>query len=361
MSSGYLLSAGLCAVTLLIFLMYIFRGRSRRPVTGEKPLPPEGISACRAGYIIDGIIDQKDVASIIIDFIGEGYVTCTGATLFKVKEMDSSEDAFRKEVFDGLFASGDSFDTRTPSRNFAASYETAVEGLHTSFRHGRKRLFTVSSTVMRYIAALLVVSACTVPCAAAGKRFIYFALLAFVLVTAGTASVIRTADKAYSMSPSSKRRRYLAGMIPVLAAAGICAYAAASSYGEFYAVFMLSAIPDIVMLPYIRKRTEEGSRIYEELLSLRDFIRHADHNTLRIVASRNDGYYMRILPYAYVFGLTDRWMKNFARVDADAVRGTTDIKTCCNNLCNGILYVLPESVIRRKDYTGFGDRGSRLF
>lgn len=361
MNYEYIVSAGLFAVTIVIFLMYIFRGRSRRPVTGEKPLPPDGVSACRAGYIIDGIIDQKDVASIIIDFIAEGYVTCTGSSLFKVKEMPSSEDAFRKEVFDGLFAQGDSIDTRTPSRNFAASYESAVEGLITSFRHGRRRLFTASSTVMRYAGAFFSVLACTVPCALAGKRFVFFAILAFVLVSAGIALVIRTGDKAYSMSPASKRRRYLAGILPVLAAVGISSYAVFVSLGKLYAVFMLTVIVDVAMLPYIRKRTEEGSRIYEELLSLRYFIRHADHNTLRIMASRNEGYYMRILPYAYVFGLTDRWMKNFAKVDADAVRGTADIRRCCNNLCNGILYVLPESVIRRKDYTGFGDKGSRLF
>jgi uncharacterized membrane protein len=62
---------------------------------------------------------------------------------------------------------------------------------------------------------------------------------------------------------------------------------------------------------FIRKRTPQGVEWVGKILGLRNFIIAAESEKLKALVSENPSYFYNVLPYAYVLGITDLWIKNF--------------------------------------------------
>ena len=49
----------------------------------------------------------------------------------------------------------------------------------------------------------------------------------------------------------------------------------------------------------------------EKLTGFKEFIKAAEIDRIKLLVEENPGYFYNILPFAMVFGLTDKWAKNF--------------------------------------------------
>ncbi len=54
------------------------------------------------------------------------------------------------------------------------------------------------------------------------------------------------------------------------------------------------------------------------LIGLRDFIETAELERMQMLADDNPNWFYHIMPYAYVFGLSDVWMKKFEQIAVPA-------------------------------------------
>jgi uncharacterized membrane protein YgcG len=70
-------------------------------------------------------------------------------------------------------------------------------------------------------------------------------------------------------------------------------------------------------------RTPEGSRLLDETLGFREFISTAEGG--RAAFAEEEGIFTRYLPYAVVFGVTDRWARAFADLGAEAAAAEAGI------------------------------------
>ena len=64
----------------------------------------------------------------------------------------------------------------------------------------------------------------------------------------------------------------------------------------------------------IVKRTDYNLEVTGKLLGLRDFIKTAEMPRLEVLLKDNPGYYFDVFPYAVVFGLADKWAKQFTEI-----------------------------------------------
>ena len=67
-------------------------------------------------------------------------------------------------------------------------------------------------------------------------------------------------------------------------------------------------------LKYIPKRTEYGSEMYGKIKGFKRFLTTAEKEKLEEMVSSNPSYFYDILPYAYVLGITDKWIKQFENI-----------------------------------------------
>ena len=59
------------------------------------------------------------------------------------------------------------------------------------------------------------------------------------------------------------------------------------------------------------KRTQQGSQWLGKVQGFRNFILKAEKERLKMLVDHNPDYFYHILPYAYVLGISDQWIKNF--------------------------------------------------
>ena len=64
----------------------------------------------------------------------------------------------------------------------------------------------------------------------------------------------------------------------------------------------------------MRSRTAYGNEMLGKLLGFRNFIRVSEVDRLEALVEQDPKYFYSILPYAYVFGLSDKWAKKFKSI-----------------------------------------------
>ncbi|MGN1344567.1 MAG: DUF2207 domain-containing protein, partial [Traorella sp.] len=99
---------GLCSILLvLLFFLYIKFARQEQVIPVVSFEAPKGLSSAGVGYVIDGVVDNKDVLSLIIDFANRGYLkihdTKDDTILTKVKDIDRSCNGYEILFFNLLF------------------------------------------------------------------------------------------------------------------------------------------------------------------------------------------------------------------------------------------------------------------
>lgn len=67
----------------------------------------------------------------------------------------------------------------------------------------------------------------------------------------------------------------------------------------------------------MEKRTDENAELIGKILGLKNFIREAELDRINMLVEENPHYFYNVLPYAFVMGLTDKWAKNFERINIE--------------------------------------------
>ena len=73
----------------------------------------------------------------------------------------------------------------------------------------------------------------------------------------------------------------------------------------------LSGLVILIASRYMPRKTKEGTLLNEELLGFREFIDRAEKDRIEALAKNDPTLFDRVLPFALVFGLEDRWADAF--------------------------------------------------
>jgi uncharacterized membrane protein len=112
-----------------------------------------------------------------------------------------------------------------------------------------------------------------------------------------------------------RRVRQVWTFVAVLVVIG--GFFAAAPYGPVAAV-SICACAAIMWIVGRRmpRRTRHGREAYERIAGLREFIRRVEADRLERLGGRTAGNFEKILPYAVVLGVADRWAHAFAGIYA---------------------------------------------
>ena len=64
----------------------------------------------------------------------------------------------------------------------------------------------------------------------------------------------------------------------------------------------------------MERRNQKYARELGQIFGLRNFIEKAELPKLNLLVEEDPSYFYNILPYAYVMGLTDKWIKQFENI-----------------------------------------------
>lgn len=362
-------------------LLWFAFGRDPKVVQTVEFYPPEEISPAEVGYIVDGIVDEKDLVSLVIYFAEKGYLTIEEIdkgkfVLIKKKEMDDEAKIYESTFFEGLFKLRDSVTLTELQGDFFDSFQASSVQLKAHFTKSREsRIFTQNSIGARALGMLLML----VPIAGMAILGPIYSMLdpqtaiisipILFLIFTGYSIVIAAHDKHDANSRVKYKTKVILGGI--LAVLGVLVFTGYSilfldfAYGVFAVI--ASAISFIFTIR-MKQRTKRSAELLGKILGFKEFIRTAELEKIKKLSEEDPAYFYNVLPYAYVLGLNEKWAKNFEglAVEPPAWYGGGYNNTLFNtwifmNMFNGFTNTMASTIVPPQASAGSGGLGSGGF
>ena len=314
---------------LILWFLY---GRDPKLVKTLEFYPPDGLTPGEVGYLYDENVDKRDIVSTIVYLADKGYIRIEQQDsrkdflLIGLKKPGAGEPEYVKTIYDGLFADRDKSRAYTSSLGsyFGTRYRMAKAqipdgikiGTFYSKRSWAARGLAVAASAMPVLAfsiwelkngssaglfgllwgTIFIVSAAVTLCYAAdcvrrASKFktsvMFFLGMLFALL--GITPTLALSEMLGSISDA----KAILLIVLVIAGTGITMFLAVISYA----------------------RTPKYNEIMGKISGFRDFIKTAELDKLNELVEEDPEYFYHIVPYAYVFGLTNNWIKKFEDIE----------------------------------------------
>ena len=310
-------------LALLVAGVFRAKYRKRRVVPTVEFYPPDGITSAEVGYITDHSADDKDIMSLLLWLADKGYLSIEEQKkdtllLTKKREPEPALPQYVHSFWGALFPAGKSeCSTADFGSSFATGFLSAKQDLMREFIGKRKlAVGRAASVLCSALSAVAFAGALLLCTGGVSDGAIVGAIAGGVLLLAAGLLLGVTVVQRYFLSAGA-RIGILAACAVLYALAAACALAVAF-YGVVPFVLPLAlgaaGIVANVLAGTTGGETEYCADVTGKLLGFRDFIKTAELDQLKMLAAENPQYFYSVLPYAYVFGLTDIWFKRFADI-----------------------------------------------
>ena len=324
----YAADGAIGVITLLVLGLFLAKGRDPKSVTTVEFYPPEDLSPAEIGYIYDNAVNDQDMTSLVMWFASKGYLKISAGPgekkflrkeqpiiiLNKIRDLPDSAPAYQRLFFNGLFEYGREAHLKNlaVSTSFADRYEAAKESLQD--RYGKMNPERRLQTGQGYTAA---------GCLGGFLLLSIFGLASTLLYSYG---------------------------------------------GQFLKLLVVTAVCSIIVflcVIHMSRPTPYRVQMLGRIRGFRDFIAAAELDRINQLVEQDPDYYYDILPYAYVFGLTDKWAKNFEVLAPDPPQWysgpdyyMTTPAVFCDTIGGSVRSSLSESAVHTTSSSDFSGGGS---
>ncbi len=306
---------------LVMAVMFFFFGRDKQIISSIQFHPPSGMDSAAVGYIIDGNVSDTDTISLLLYWADKGYLKIREtqkSTLAFTKLGDLPDDApeYEKTLFDGIFGKyapvGEDVVLSSLKYKTADIFAKTKKQIAKNYSH---RVYTDSSKIARAVSSIL-----------SGIPFVGFTIslvmyttanglvfLLSVLYLIGMLLFNQTVDYWYSRarSPRLAMGSVAVAMSVTSVASLVLVYGIEMLRGNLLNLFpglaaaSVTSLAGLILTGFMKKRTEECVEWMGYLVGLRDFIETAELERMKVIAQDSPQLFYHILPFAYVFGLSD--------------------------------------------------------
>ena len=311
-----------------IMLWYLF-GRDKHMVKTLEFYPPDELTPGEIGYLVDGRADKQDLISTIVYLADKGYLEIEeidrkNYRFIGIQDPGTEVPEYVRKIYFGIFPGEKRVRTSkqiASSSTFGNSYLKAKEKLEKMFE-GSRAIVRPDSRMARAACSV----AAIVPSAAyvtwggingdeMGGTLLGWAavhILISVYLMCSVYDNIRSSSKVKTVLKSLGAIWFFTmgvGILPLTsdalslldrpkALALVMYLVVGTLISMFFAVIAIA-------------RTDSYTDLLGRVLGFKDFIRTAELDKLNELVEEDPAYFYHIMPYAYVFGLSKKWIKNF--------------------------------------------------
>ncbi len=364
-------------------VIWFFFGRDEHMVKTLEFYPPDELTPGEIGYIVDGSVDKRDIVANIVYMADKGYLSIedydkNDFIFHAVAEPSGLEPPYIQTLYDGIFAGGRK-EVRSDrmGTKFGRKYERAHEQLANMFR-GRSSINTPESQMARaFCTVASVVPAfafCTWATACGDDLGMFELVWTAIHIFITTGIMCSVYDRIRSRSKIKTVLMTLAAIWFFVAGVGVLPMFSdtinnidSEKAMAIAGILVVGTLIGIFFSVIAIARRREYTRLMGRILGFKEFIKTAELDKLKELVEQDPEYFYHISPYAYVFGLSDKWIKNFAdipvvtptwyysrydRMDAfDYYMMGRMMNTCSSSVSNNITIPAPPS------HTGSGGSG----
>lgn len=332
----FVLSALFSVISLWLWYKY---GRDDKVVETVEFYPPEGFNSLEVGFLYNGLANSRDVTSLLIYLANRGYIKITetdekslfsnskGFTITKLKEYDGKKKN-EKLFLDGLFKKKDVVSKSDLYNSFYVTNNKILSNINS--KSNRNKIFERSaSNKIPFVVVMIIVTFCLItipPVLTYGEsELLIFALL---FPGVGFSTMISMLTSPNNINGSSKGESILIkvfGIVFGLVFGGVPfmvmvlpSLLLSPIYLIGYIVGLICISVMVVCLKYLPKRTLYGNEMLGKLRGFKSFLETAEKSRLEAMVMDNPTYFYDILPFTYVLGVSDKWIKKFEAMSLQA-------------------------------------------
>lgn len=326
--SMWALGAGIVILvgSILLFLKF---GKDDDVIVTVEFKAPDDLDSASVGYVIDNSVENRDILSLIIDWANRGFLLIHDEKktfrLEKLKEMDKENSkGYERVFFDAIFKSGNIVEEKDlKDGNIGSALANAKRMLKNSFyRNPKKRVYSSASLGLQALMVFLTVIPSTVlSLSSAYAKYemmqvaIPYMIPSIILIVTCFPWMILM-QKRYVM----KKASFFIACFALLFINGIVV-AINAMLQVFLGVNILIVVIIalitfllLVIMLFMEKRTKQGNRWLGQILGLKEFIISCEKDQIEMLANESPSAFFDVLPYAYVLGVSDVWVKKFENI-----------------------------------------------
>lgn len=315
------------------FFMIAYPKMQKRKRQMLECYPLEDIEIGTLGYLLDGVCDERDLTCILIEWANQNYISIRDEnqtiTIVLVNELPPSAKSYEKHFFNLLFTDY-TFTTidQLKERNLKAKMQEVLSEITMEqVAKGKKPVYTTSSYQWQLLACLcvciplmLTMFACRYEATFLLTRSLLHAGIVGLLVYANCLPWVWIVKNQFHLVKNTLDvYRVLVMLINFVCGGLLYVYLSQNGTQIVYVAisFTLTILYACIMI-FMEKRTALGRYQFERLQALRSFIRRARSEQLSNLLYDNPYYFEDMLPYAYIFDITDIWGKKFTSIPLQA-------------------------------------------
>ncbi len=314
-----------------IFLWYKY-GKDDHVIETVEFYPPEGFNSLDVGYYYKGLVNDNDVISLLIYLANKGYLKIeeikTGKKssfkLTKLKDYDGN-DVNERMFLNGLFRNSSTINLKDLEYRF---YKT-INSIFTNVQSDKSKMFEKSaSSKIKYVVLMVIVIFLLITVKPVmDYSGIEEAMVSLVFTGIGFSlmfsmfvlknQTIYVNGKATNSSIAVKLFGLLFGLIfggGPLVAMVLPALQIEPIYLFAYIFGLVCVFGMIICISNLPKRTSYGNEMLGKIKGFKTFLTTAEKEKLELMVMDNPTYFYDILPYAYVLGVSKKWIEKFESI-----------------------------------------------
>lgn len=337
---------GLPVLFLVISVFIWFKyGRDDMVVETVEFYPPNGINSLDAGYFYKGEVEGNDVTSLLVYLANQGYLRLEETEekgffkkkkTFRIVELkeydgaDENERTFMEGLFTGKKEEG-KLRTVTAGQLYDRFYVT-TNSIKSKERKKSDLLFEKGTGWKAALIMLMILITSVLICLPPILSYDFIAsilVIVFPVFGFGFSFAVILAGKGKGRRKGKMKKGNL-GAVLFGVFFGLGFGGAPLFYvivpllkeNSFYMVGFFVGLACIagmlICFVFMPKRTPYGIEMLGRLEGFRNFLEVAEKQQLEQLVMQDPQYFYRILPYTYVLGVSDKWIKKFEAINLQA-------------------------------------------
>lgn len=290
--------------------------------------PPEGYNSAEVGFLYKGRAQPKDVTSLLIYLANKGYIKISETeekkkdnyTIIKVKDYDGNNDN-EKTFMEGLFKNGRTEVTKDMLYNdFYITNNKILTNINN--KDNKNKIYDITANKNRKVIILLIILTICItfglPCYEYSSlsdaiSIVFMIAIYTIFYVTLLSNKIPIAVRIIGLIFITFHMCFMLQITTIIDAI---------SYNPYYLITtiigIISLIGLIIFFKIMPKRTKFGTDILGKIKGLKNFLETAEKDKLEAMVEKDPTYFYNILPFTYVLGISDKWIKKFEDINIQA-------------------------------------------
>lgn len=366
--------------TFIILAAFLRYGKDDPIIKTVEFNPPNDMSSAEVGYVVDGSIQSKDITSLIVYWASKGYLKIKDLDnddfeLIKTSDISNSEMPFEQTLFNALFKKNDVVD----KKNIPEEYSKLVLSNNSSdYRHrysNDKAIFVSFSTKIKWLLFIIVSLLNTFMVFYFTNN--YYGMFSesiipaiITLVISFILGIVINSALTNTKARSKANNAFRIILMIIFSIIFILIYLLILISVSLNIIIITLSIAltfiNYLFIAFMNKRTKQGNLWLGQILGFKDFMLYAEKERLEMLVNENPQYFYNTLPYAYVLGVSNKWIKKFEDIKLEQpdwymsnhpmtnLIFFTSINNTLNNFNNQVISINAENISGYGGFTGGG-------